>query len=290
MLKNIKIAILLCLFSSIQVKAESSVWRISRGDDYLFLGGTIHVLSKRDFPLPEEYYYAYSQSGTVVFETDIEGTLSPAFQQKMISHLSYPQGQRLSDDLAPETYHKLLEYSSRSGLPMMVLDKLKPQMVAITLTVSELRRLGLAEAGVDEYFFKRAIEDDKPVGQLETLEQQLDIMLSMGDGYEDELILNAIDDLEELPDIMQKMKKAWRTGKLVELENLALKEMMEKYPGLFDTLLRKRNAAWLPQINAMLTTRDVEFVLVGALHLVSEHGVLEMLRQQGHQVDKVQIQ
>ena len=50
--------ILLCLLIPFHTFAETSVWRVSNGDSELFIGGTIHVLSATDYPLPIEFEQA----------------------------------------------------------------------------------------------------------------------------------------------------------------------------------------------------------------------------------------
>ena len=50
----------------------------------------------------------------------------------------------------------------------------------------------------------------------------------------------------------------------------------------------RRNNAWIPQIEAMLNTNPTEAVLVGALHLVGNEGVLQQLRDRGYKVEQLQ--
>lgn len=52
--------------------AHSCVWKVSKDDQILYIGGTIHVLRQHDFPLPEEFDKAYAHASYLVFETDME--------------------------------------------------------------------------------------------------------------------------------------------------------------------------------------------------------------------------
>jgi uncharacterized protein YbaP (TraB family) len=47
---------------------QTSVWKISSGNNVLYLGGTIHVLRESDYPLPEAFGSAFEKSSIVVFE------------------------------------------------------------------------------------------------------------------------------------------------------------------------------------------------------------------------------
>ncbi len=61
-------------------------------------------------------------------------------------------------------------------------------------------------------------------------------------------------------------------------------EDLEENPELHSALLVERNLAWLPRIVELTEKTDDYLVIVGALHLVGQHGVIELLRQQGFNV------
>ena len=80
------------------------------------------------------------------------------------------------------------------------------------------------------------------------------------------------------------MTRAWRAGDLETLERLSGVPMREQSPEFYQTLLVQRNEAWLPQIESMVASTEVELVLVGALHLAGEDGLLAMLTRRGYTV------
>ena len=59
------------------VLAETSVWKVSKGGDYLYVAGTVHLLPESAFPLPAEFDKAYTDSDTLVKKKKI-----------LINHLS----------------------------------------------------------------------------------------------------------------------------------------------------------------------------------------------------------
>lgn len=278
--------ILLWMLLPLQGFAESAVWRISNEVSELYLGGTIHVLSRSDYPLPEEFEQAYQQADTVVLETDVMAMAQTRFQQRLLQQVMYREGGRLEDNLAPETYRQLEAFVAERGLSMASIDLYKPSMVTILLTMNELQRLGMGETGVDSFFSYRAVQDGKPVAELESLEFQLNLIAGMGSGHEDAMILNTIQELNALPGIMKTIKTAWRNGDMLQLEKIAVDPMREQFPAMYESLLVDRNRIWIPKIEAMLATPEKEFILVGALHLVAQEGVLEQLIQRGYQVEK----
>lgn len=152
----------------------------------------------------------------------------------------------------------------------------------------ELQRLGMAESGVDQFYSDKAVGDKKRLVALETPEEQLEFITKMGAGIEDEVILHSIEELGELADLMDQTKAAWRQGDLKELEKVALDSWREDFPELYKELVVDRNNNWLPQIKKMLQSAESEFVLVGALHLSGDQGVLEQLRKAGYTVKQLQ--
>ncbi len=276
--------ILLCLLVPFQTFAETSLWRVSKGDSELFIGGTIHVLSTADYPLPEEFERAYKKSEVIVFETDLVAMGQLDVQKKLLQRVMYQPGKSLRDDLNEKTYQALVDYTASSGILIEALSQFKPPMVMITLVMSELQRLGMANTGVDNYFNSKALADGKKLAELESVDAQLDIIENMGKGQENELIMSTIEEMKELRSTMVGMKMAWRKGDVKQLEAIGILPMKADFPKLYRSLLVDRNNSWIPKIEALLVTPETEFVLVGALHLVANEGVISKLRALGYDV------
>lgn len=87
--------------------ADSSVWKITKGGNYFYLGGTIHLLTQEDHPLPIEFEIAYQDARKIIFETDLLATQSDEFQNKLMSAMTYSDQRTLASELSPIMYHKL---------------------------------------------------------------------------------------------------------------------------------------------------------------------------------------
>ncbi len=279
--------IFLLLTLLIPLFAKSPIWKISKNDKTLYIGGTIHFLSKDDYPLPKAFDEAYSKSSKLVFEADLSKLNSPEFQQALLQKMIFTDGQNLTQVLNDETISKLGAFLKSRGIPLAGMLNLKPSMVSLTLTVTELQRLKLADAGVDQIYYKKAVEDKKDLGELETVEQQLQYLVTMGEGNEDEMIQYTIRDLEELPKILKSMKEAWRVGNDSELYSIGIKPFKKDFPGIYKSILIDRNKSWIPQIEEFLKDDSIELILVGALHLIGEDGVIEILKNNGYVVEKL---
>ena len=265
--------------------AETSLWRISKGKNELIIGGTIHLLSKSDYPLPDEFEQAFREVDLLVLEADLAELSKPKAQAQLLQNLMYTDGSTLKSKIKPKTYKALVHYCVATNLSIKAMQTMKPSMVVLTLTMAELKKLGLADAGVDQFFLEKAQAQGKKIMGLETAETQIKTLVNLGKGRENELILSTIKELKKTPEFMAEMKKAWRTGDLAGLEQVGLKKMQAEFPELNKSLLTNRNNAWLPKIKALLATPERELILVGALHLVGDEGVLAQLKKQGFVVE-----
>jgi hypothetical protein len=214
---------------------------------------------------------------------------SPEFQAIMMRELSYSGGRNLRQVVNQNTYQALEQFFTTRGIPMATIIGFKPGMVSMMMTMVELQRLGLAGVGVDAYYSAKSIDDRKPLGQLETVEAQIAFIANMGAGQIDEMLIYALADIERLPDLMNAMKHAWRQGNMTELKAIGITPFKKEFPEIYQSLIVDRNNAWLPKIEAMLKSSEVELVLVGALHLAGEDGLLSQLVARGYEVRQFQV-
>ena len=278
-------ALLLALLPYVLL-AESSVWKVSKGEQSLYIGGTCHVLRASDYPLPTEFDLAYAAADTLVFEIDPATAQDPAFAMQLLAKASYTDGRSLKSVLSEEAYAALAAQGTQSGLPIEVLNGIKPGMVMMMLTMQELTKAGVSQEGVDMHYHARGLSDGKPVQSLETPAFQIDLITSMGDGMEDELVLYGLEDLGHMKELFDQLIGAWRAGDLAAIETLFIADMVD-YPELYSKLLVDRNRRWIPQIEAYLRTPEIEFVLVGVAHAAGEDGVLHLLEAQGYTVEQL---
>ena len=273
--------------SNAAAMAESSVWRVEKDGQHLFLAGTIHILSAADYPLPDAFDQAYAGAERIVLEADINAVSTPLFQRALMTSMLYTDGSTLQDILAPATFNRLREFCTNRGIPIMGLNPFKPGMVSMMLTLTELQRMGLIGVGVDLHYYRRGKEDNKQFAFLETLEEQIEFIGSMGEKNPNQFMERTLDDIVKLPELLGAIKEAWRAGDLEKLEKNTLDTFRADYPAVYHTLMVERNQDWLPRIEEMFQTDEVELVMVGTLHLAGEDGILAMLETEGYRVEKL---
>ena len=283
-LKQAIASLLLCLALP---ASAASVWKISSDTHSSYIAGTIHILSPEDYPLPAEYEQAFAKADKLVFETDIAKVNSMEYQQLMLAKMLYPEGMDLQKALKPDTFAALSQYLSERNIPISNMLRFKPGMVAISLSLLELQKLGFTSVGVDQYYADKAAEQGLPLGWLETPEQQLEFLVNMGGEDESTMIDYALRDAGKLPEMINSLRDSWRSGDMQTMSRISIDEFKADYPQIYQELLVTRNNNWLPQITAMLADDTVEFILVGAMHLAGPDSVLNKLAAQGYKIEKL---
>lgn len=270
-------------------QAQSSVWKISKGQDHFYLGGTLHLLSETDYPLPAEFDQAYQASDTLIFETSLEAMEDPAFQQLFMSTMTYKDRRTLESELKPGTYRSLLRYMLSRKIPIQQFSKFQPWGVSLMISMLEYQRLGmLPQYGVDRFFSEKAMKEDKGIKALETPEQQLTFLSSMAQVDPNVSINHTLRELKRLPNMLDEITEAWRTGDMNTFSESAYVEDMKKlFPKVYQTILVKRNNNWLKLLPKLIGNDEKEFVLVGTMHMVGKEGLLAQLKRRGFTVEQL---
>lgn len=267
--------------------AETAVWKISKNQDYFYLGGTIHVLNKEDYPLPSAFERAYKDANTLVFETDLDAGNQAEHQAKFMASMMFHDKRTLASELSPAMYAKLKTFLASRNIPIEDFAQYQPWGVSLMLTIMEYQRLGMvSEFGVDNYFNNKARAEKKSIESLETFDEQIGFLQSLADINPNTNIEYTLQDIDNMPQWIVAMKKAWRSGQIEDFTDMKpVKDMKNDFPEVYKTIIVNRNQNWLPEIINYIYDKDVEFVLVGAMHLNGNDGLLSQLKQQGFKVE-----
>ena len=280
----------LLVFISVSVSAETSLYEITKGDQKIYLGGTIHVLRNSDYPLPAEFEHAYENAKILVLETDMKKASSPEFGQQMAQAFMYGDGKNLSQDLQPKLWQELQAYADARQFPLGQMSMFKAMFVSLSLSIAEMQRQGFGVGqGVDAYFYQKAILSGKATQELETTGEVLTHLTALADVDANVIIKATLRDLHKMDGMLEKSVGYWRAGELEKLDKEMAADMRKETPEIYQQLLVVRNQAWLPKIEKMFTTPEVELVLVGSLHLSSKEGLLAQLKKRGYSIKPYQI-
>ncbi len=277
-------------FISLTAHAQSSVWKVSKGNDHIFIGGTVHILPPSEFPLPKEFEQAYKESDSIVLEAKLPDASDAEFQMSMMQQMTYGNGKTISSFLTPKTQQQLNDYVSSLGVNLAMFEHFKPGFLVTMLALLEAKKAQLSGEGVDIFYSKQANKDKKNIAYLESAEFQINMIADMGIGDEEHFIKSNIEQMKDFKAMFTGLLKAWREGDDKQLHKLAIIPMKED-PKTFKKLLTDRNRTWISHIERMFAdngkSTDKEFVLVGVAHLAGDKSVLTLLKNKGYRVEKL---
>ncbi len=134
--------------------------------------------------------------------------------------------------------------------------------------------------GVEMTMTTRAARDGKPIEGLETVDEQLSFLDGLPLDVQNEMLLQALRESASLREQIDELIVAWRHGDIATL-NSGLLESIAEESELHDVLIVNRNRRWVDAILEWLDDEEDYLVVVGALHLVGEDGVPNLLEQRG---------
>ncbi|MCJ7603294.1 MAG: TraB/GumN family protein [Desulfobulbaceae bacterium] len=281
---SVNLWLLLILLLTVPAQAKNTLWQVRAGENTLYLLGSLHVLKKDSYPLPPLMEEIYIASDAVVFETDMDEIDTPAMQKKIVNYGRLPAGQTLQQQLSPPTWQLLQQKMAQLKIPEEKVRQMKPWLCALTLTVTDLERLGfLAEYGLDEHFYARAKQDKKKIIPLESVDFQLSLFYSQSRHEQEEFLMQTLTDLQAADALSGEMESAWKNGDGEKLYSLIAKSFAG-YPKQYKRLVLQRNKNWLPVLEKILKREQVTLVVVGAGHLVGPGSVVDLLRRKGYPV------
>ena len=275
---------LFILLTTSQALFAASVWQVSKDNHSFYLVGTVHLLSESDFPLPSAFDTAFNASSHLIFETDLAELTSPKGMNLLMSQNTYKPGQNLQQVLSKEVYQQLQAKATERQWPLTSIEQFKPAFAAIMLATLELQRLGAASTGVDMHYLQLAQQQQKKHSGLETLDEHLAVMTAMNELDADNIISSTLKDLAQTETMLAQMKAAWRSGNSEELETLFLSDM-KAFPEMYNIMLVNRNHAWMKTLEQL--DEPGVMVLVGALHMVGDDGLLTLLTDRGYTVQQL---
>ncbi len=270
--------------------AGPAMWRISDDDSSAYLFGTFHILPKETQWMTPAIETAMRETPITITEVDAKSPAAQAELARLVQELGLnPPGVTLTGLLGPTRAVRFAAITERYGLPMAMFEPMKPWLAMIALSVAIMQKEGFdADSGAEETILKRADEEKDEISHLESAEYQLRALASLS---EEEILADFDASLQEYEDFSRyadRMLSAWTGGDIGALEEETLSAMRKKAPDAFRILITDRNQNWAREIEAMMAGNEDYFIAVGAGHLIGEGSVVDLLRDRGFKVERVQ--
>ena len=264
-----------------------TMWMAEGATNRVYLLGSVHLLRQEDHPLPAIINSAYDDAETLFMELDMDD-LDPLAMQATINRLGMLGDQEsLQDVMGNDLYSQALETATDLDIPLEMLQQTEPWYAAITVEQLALTRIGFNPLyGVEMHMTQKATRDGKPIHGFESVDEQLSFLDGLSIDAQRDLLMQTLEESKNISGTMDELIRAWRTGDIAFMEENLLLDVAN-YPELYETIVVDRNRNWVDTIDDLLEEQDDYLVIVGALHLVGEDGVPQLLQRRGHTVTQM---
>ena len=258
--------------------AGPALWKVADEDTTIYLFGTVHVL-----PEGVEWYdatiaSALEGSDMIVTEIPMDKASEAQMQQLTMTMGLLGTETTLRSLLNPEQTTAYEAALAKLGAPPAAFDPFKPWLAGLTLSILPLMQQGYSpESGVEKVLLAKV--PDMPQGALETAEFQFGIFDSMTTEAQIAFMMEAVDGMDELKPMLDRMVAEWAEGDADDLAAVMNEGMSD--PAVAEALLYRRNANWAEWIDARLDEPGTVFIAVGAGHLAGAKSVQDYLAERG---------
>lgn len=294
---------LLMLLMLVAIAAQAQLlWKISGNglQKPSYIIGTYHFAPVSFTDSINGLKEALEASEQVYGEIVMADMMKPENMTKMQSAMMLPEGQTIEKLYTAEEMARInAMLKSLIGMdisnPMVAqqLGNFTPQALQTQLEVLMYLK-GHTEFDpnqtFDGYFQQEATAKGKPVGALETIDFQIEILYKgMSMERQKQLLLCLADNMEFNEELTENVVKAFFSQDLDGIEeamNAKLNNTCDGTPEEKETLIYARNDNWMKQMPEIMKQKSTLFA-VGAGHLPGERGVLAQLKKAGYTVEGV---
>ncbi len=261
----------------------------------LLLMGTIHLGPPEGWKFSPAILEGLDRSDRFVLEVDLRKATEDAVSTLVANLVIIEPPYSLVDVVSPETAKILDEKDAelaRMGMPRNARRRLKPWFITMSLIESATTHSGFSPDASAESVILEAL-GTRPLIALETFEEQIRIFDDLSLRNQDLILRDTLSKLDTAVEDIQSLVMAWRRGDETRLAELA-RDGIDELPELdefFDIIGSERNRRWVPTLQSFLDSpeyaSETVFVGVGALHLVGDDGLFDLLRAEGYAVEKI---
>lgn len=273
---------------------KSVVWKITgnglKNPSYLY--GTIHMIPKNQFAMPDAIREALDNSKRVTFEIDMKEMTNLRTQMSLMTKAFMAGGKTIKDLLSPDDYSFVKGKMAEKGLPGGMMERMKPLFLS-TLFSSDEDGGGMGEGvitSVEMELYKTTKRRRLETAGLETTSYQMSLFDSIPYEAQAKMLVDGLRatevDSTGGENQLDQLLKLYHAQDINAMQSMIADEG-EGMAAYEEILLKKRNRNWIAPMSRMMREKPTIFA-VGAGHLGGTSGVVALLRKEGFRVEAVQ--
>lgn len=259
---------------------NSLLYQISKeGYKNIYIYGTIHVAKKELFEVNNSLLKIIKKIDSAYFEiipneTEMVKAIEPFIH--------------ISDSLAIKNYLTLNQKKTISNFLKTHFGNdayLNFHPLILNLSIHQTLYTKDDILAMDAYFLEMLKNRKKGIGQLETIQEQLNYLNQQSVNHQINEILNGIEQFEKHKQDIQTLFEIYKTQNLDSIYNFTINEMntTDNKDFYLETMLKSRNNKMVYKIEN-LAKNSCNIYFIGAAHLPGEFGLLNTLKQKGFQI------
>jgi uncharacterized protein YbaP (TraB family) len=265
--------------------AEPALWEVTGGESTMWIFGSVHLLPEGGFALGDSLGDAIGAAERVCLEIDPDAQDEAQTASVTLARAVDPQGRDLFALLGSDA-DAVREAAGSAQVPLEALAMFEPWFAGLSVSLMAIQARGYdAQHGVEQVIQAEARKAGKKTCGLETLDGQLGMLDGLPPRLQNEILLQALEEADDIEALIEPMLDAWRRGDEAGLER-SLQDDFEGYPELAEALIYRRNSRWAEQLSRMLEGDEDVLVVVGAMHLVGDRGLPTLLAKRGYTVER----
>lgn len=241
-----------------------------------YLLGTMHASEPRVLAIAEKVEAYFPKVDRLVLEVVPDGKAMLA----TLLATQLPADTSLEELLPAPLYRETRLAMSQRDIPESMLQRMRPWAVSVELSVPHFQK----GVFLDLRIFQLAQEVGKSLVGLESVDEQLGLFDGLAMAQQIALLEHAVKNLAKLPKQFNAMVDAYVSGDLEALAQMAdeqQKDLDEELVTWFDReVVEKRNRVMAERAWPFIE-KGKTLIAVGALHLIGDTGLVELLRQRG---------
>jgi uncharacterized protein YbaP (TraB family) len=268
------------------------LWKVENKGNTVYLLGSIHVANDKMYPLRPEVEAAFEASQYLGVEVDLSKIDQNEIQKFILEKGSYTDGTKLKDHVSADTYKKVVALLKANNIAGDAFDSFKPWVVTQGISGLQIQDAGYQpEIGIDLYFTQKAGKLNKPIIELESTQLQLNMFDQFSNELQEKLLIGTLDGLNQADKAaaaasLDSLSQMWIQGD--EQSLIAMTQAVAQEPEYYKGLVSDRNINMVKHIKEYLNSdkKSTYLVIVGALHMLGDDGIVTLLQQDGYNVIK----
>lgn len=264
----------------------------------VYMLGSMHV-GKAGAVYPEKMYKALDESGTLAVELDTQALQNNRAEMNEALQVLLCENGKTAADYMGGDYDDIKKKFRKNGIYNAIYEAYIPSMWTSLWSNTIVEECGYnSDFGTDTLLLSYAKERGKKIDEIESAKEQYQVQAESSAALQTYILKETVAlSAEENQEDYDELYDAWRSAdmdKLIEMVSEEdgevsedLKADYDSYYEMMYTLRQKKMADYVLDKLKNGSDGDVTFMVVGAMHYAAPPSILDILEENGYEVENL---